>query len=676
VRIPSKVVQIRLRGQSSCVAIAACSLAALVLAPGAAAHARLVATQPQQGTVLPEAPARVSFTFDESVRSGGKATLSGGRLAKTQTLPTELLRGGTLLVATLPVRLADADYVVTWRVVSDDGHLETGALAFGVGVDTPPPAAVEEQTTQRDLLLAFGRWILLAGLLAAAGIAGVRLAVGRREPALAGNALAGALAVAVGGALLELSRIPHALDTRFGLVTAVAAGVAAAGALAALTRLLVAAEAASLALLVAPALAGHALAPDRPRWLAFPADVVHTASAAVWVGGVLWLGLLAGRRSRALGESARRFARVAAVAIAVLGVSGVLRAVAELRDPGDVVTTSYGRLLVLKSVLFAVLLAAGWFSARSLERLGRLRLALSVETVLLAVLIGAVAALGTVTPPRNTPAGIQLQPLPGPAVVFGRGAGKLAVGIAAAAADGRLGVRTTVLDQSGSAASGLDVSVAAGGGPWTAADSCGAGIYCAQVPTRSAAPRFRVRVGGRVLTAQLPLQPRHAQARRIVRAAAAATRALETVVIRERLSADPSLELSTTFRIKAPDGMTYASSIRRGKKTSSAGRAIVIGNRRWDKAKPSEPWARSEQQPLDQPEPDWRTAADPSLLGSTSRTWLVSFRDPTVPAWFEVTIDKATSRPLRVVMTAAAHFMTRDWGSFDEPLRISPPSGR
>jgi copper transport protein len=671
-----KVVQTLLRGQSRSAALLACALTVLVLAPGAAAHARLLATQPEQGTVLPQAPQRVSFTFDEPVRSGGKATLAGGKLAATQTLPTELLRGGRLLVATLPAQLADADYVVTWRVVSDDGHLETGALAFGVGVDTPAPAAVVEQTTQRDSLLAIGRWIFLAGLLGGAGLAGVRLAVGRREPGLAANALAVALTVAAAGALLELSRIPSVLHTRFGVVTAVAAGVAALGALAALARLVVAAEALAVALVVAPPLAGHALAADRPTWLAFPADVFHTAAAAVWVGGVLWLGLLAARRSPELRETAGRFARVATVAIVVLGLSGIARAAAELRSLDEVVSTSYGRLLVLKSVLFAVLLAVGWGSGRSIARLGRLRLLLSVETVLLAVLIGAVATLGTVTPPRNAPSKLVLQPLPGPAVIFGREAGKLAVGIAAAAARGQLGVRATVLDQSGVGAAGLDVAVAADGGPWTTADGCGTGVYCARVPTHSMAPKLRVRVGGRVLTARLPRQPRPAQARRIIRAAEAATRALHTVVIRERLSADPSLELTTTFRIAAPDLMTYSSALRRGDRVSQAGRAIVIGGRRWDKPNPSAPWVPSEQQPLRQPVPDWRTAVEPSLLGATARTWRVSFRDPTVPAWFEVTIDRATSRPLRVEMTAAAHFMVRDWGSFDDPLSIRPPATR
>jgi hypothetical protein len=147
-------------------------------------------------------------------------------------------------------------------------------------------------------------------------------------------------------------------------------------------------------------------------------------------------------------------------------------------------------------------------------------------------------------------------------------------------------------------------------------------------------------------------------------------------VIRERLSADPTLELTTTFRIAAPDRMTYSSALRRGDRITQAGRAIVIGGRRWDKANPSAPWLSSELQPLRQPVPDWRTAVEPSLLGSTARTWRVSFRDPTVPAWFEVTIDRATSRPLRVDMTAAAHFMVRDWGSFDDPLSIRPPATR
>jgi copper transport protein len=636
-------------------------VAALVWASGAAAHARVVATQPEQGTVVPTAPAQVSFRFDEGVRVDGKVRLSGGKLAEGQALPTNLQSHGTLLVAQLPKGLADGDYVATWRVVSDDGHLETGAVAFGVGVDTPPPAAVVDQQTQRDWTLTIARWIFLAGLLAGSGIVAVRLLTGRREQDLADGAIATALGVALVGALLEVSRLPGAVHTRFGLVTWIAAGVATAGALAAVARLVVAAEALALALLLAPPLSGHALASDRPLWLAFPSDVVHTAAAAIWIGGVAWLALLAARRRPGLRDAARGFSRVALVAVVVLGVSGVARAGAELRSLHEVWDTSYGQLLVAKSVLFAALLGVGWISSRG----ERLRLSLPVEGVLLGALLAAVAGLSTVTPPRNAPRPLQAIALPGPAVVFGREAGKLAVGIAAAAQDGRLGVRVTVIDETGTNDNDVDVSVQG-----EDAERCGDGVYCGSGP---ADRTIELEVDGHPLSVTLPDDPQHAKARRIVRAAAAATRALRSVVIHERLAADPVLVLETTFRIVHPDRMTYRSVVHENGTTRFSGQAIVIGGTRWDRAKPDGPWERSLLEPLNQPVPDWRKALDPSLLGETGETWRVSFRDPTVPAWFEVTIDKRTSRPLRVDMTAAAHFMTRLWGSFDDPIRITAP---
>jgi copper transport protein len=685
-----KVADVLRKGQwvRSALALCLCLIAALAAAPLAAAHARLLATEPPQGAVLDRAPARVSFTFDEGVRSAGDATLTGGKLAEGLSAPQRLRSGGRVLDVELPAGLADGDYVVTWRVVSDDGHLETGALAFGVGAGTPAPAAVVGQKTQRDNLLTFARWIFLAGLLVAAGIAAARLALGRREPQLAAGALTLALLVAAVGALLELARIPSALDTRFGVVTAVAAGVALTGAAAAAAAIrapaaLRAAEVAALGLLVAPALAGHALANDRPIALAFPADLIHTAAASFWIGGVLWLGLLA-TRDRDFAATGRRFAALAVGSVGVLGMSGVARAAAELTSVDEVTSTSYGRLLVLKTVLFVALLAIGALSARFAGRgaVSRFRLSLAAETVLFAALIGAVAGLGSVTPPRNSEQEAPPPRLPAAATVFGRQVGELAVGLAAAVHEGTLGVHATVLAQSGLAANGLDVAIAPGSQSWSAARPCGDGSYCAQADVATAAPRVRVRIsrpGGRsqVVSFTLPAEPRHALARRIVRAAELATRELRTVVIRERLSADPTFVLETTFTIAAPDRMTYVSTQRRNGKTTPGGQAVVIGGTRWDRASPDAPWSRSALQPLSQPVPDWRQALDPSLLGTGTLdghpVWRVSFRDPTVPAWFEVAIDRRTSRPLRVHMTAAAHFMQRDWGAFDEPVSIEPP---
>jgi hypothetical protein len=86
----------------------------------------------------------------------------------------------------------------------------------------------------------------------------------------------------------------------------------------------------------------------------------------------------------------------------------------------------------------------------------------------------------------------------------------------------------------------------------------------------------------------------------------------------------------------------------------------------------------SPQDRLHLPALDWFSVRSPSLLGDGvvrgRPVWRVGFADPTVPAWFEVAIEKRTHRQLRVRMVAAAHFMTRDYGGFDRPLTIRPPA--
>jgi hypothetical protein len=119
----------------------------------------------------------------------------------------------------------------------------------------------------------------------------------------------------------------------------------------------------------------------------------------------------------------------------------------------------------------------------------------------------------------------------------------------------------------------------------------------------------------------------------------------------------------------APDRLSYTS---RG-----GGQAIVIGDRRWDRASPTARWQRSPQDPLHLPAPDWESVKDPSLLGAGRvdgrAVWVVTFRDPTIPGWFEVSIDQHTHLPLVVRMVAAAHFMDRRYERFNAPLRVRRP---
>jgi hypothetical protein len=107
--------------------------------------------------------------------------------------------------------------------------------------------------------------------------------------------------------------------------------------------------------------------------------------------------------------------------------------------------------------------------------------------------------------------------------------------------------------------------------------------------------------------------------------------------------------------------------------------AIVLGTRRWDRDGAGKRWRRSQQLPaLRVPQPAWgSTATNAYVLGegrvAGRPVWVVSFANPTTPAWFTAWIDRATYRPLRLRMTAAAHFMTHRYLAFNQPLTIAPP---
>jgi hypothetical protein len=77
------------------------------------------------------------------------------------------------------------------------------------------------------------------------------------------------------------------------------------------------------------------------------------------------------------------------------------------------------------------------------------------------------------------------------------------------------------------------------------------------------------------------------------------------------------------------------------------------------------------------PSLDWSVVRHPSVLRSATYAgrpvWWVSFADPTIPAFFEVAIDRETGLQLLVRMTAASHFMDRRYDGFDRPLTIVPP---
>jgi copper transport protein len=621
------------------------------------AHATLQRVTPENGAVLATPPTAVRLVFDDTVRAGSgiKAVHNGGGsvlAGKARVV------GGRTLVVPLQSGLSDGDYTVLWRVVSDDGHTIAGVTAFGVGAGRPPPTAalsVRNGPTVKDVV---SRWLLFAGLLTAVGAAFFRLAV---APVPLRVFLGSFLLVFIGVSGL-LHDVPF--SSRFGGTMVAVAIVAAFGAVfAAIAPMYPVLEPlvllAALLLLPGPSIAGHALDPGRSR-LEVLDDVVHVAAASVWLGGLLALGL-ALRAGGDRGELMRRFSNIAVVSVAVLAITGVLRALSELASVSQLWTTGYGRALVVKSALLLALVGIGWANRyRLVPRLqvAALRRNVAAELVLFAGLVVAVALLTDLRPGRDRAAAapVVTGPPPLPAkqmVVQARESGDYAVALAVRAP----GEEVTVLGPDGQGVNGLTVKING-----VKAGSCGAGCYGAFVPLKRAAT---VTVNGNKLRFAIPAQPRPAAA--LVARATRTFRALRSVDYVERLASSPRNKVVSDFTLERPNKLEYR--IRGGAS------GIIIGAHRWDRAAKG-PWVESGQTPLLQPEPIWAGHfTNAFLLETTPSAYLVSFMKPLGPTWFTVRLDRRTLLPRDLRMTTAAHFMTHRYTKFNAAPRIKAPTG-
>lgn len=109
-------------------------------AGAAAAHDELVSTDPAAGSTLATAPAAVSLTFSGELLDLSATVVAEGPQGAVAV--GEAVVDGTTVQATMPDGLADGEYLVTWRVVSGDGHPIQGTLAFTLATGaTPGPGA-------------------------------------------------------------------------------------------------------------------------------------------------------------------------------------------------------------------------------------------------------------------------------------------------------------------------------------------------------------------------------------------------------------------------------------------------------------------------------------------------------------------------------------------------------
>jgi putative copper resistance protein D len=270
--------------------------------------------------------------------------------------------------ATAPIGggLSDAGPVVRWalplvRVVHDvAASLTVGSLLLAgtmiPGATRAASLALDEPRRGAALRLATAA----AFVWAVAGTVGLVLAFADAAGRPLGDPTFGAQLV---GSVWPIETL------RVDLISALAAFVVASGAAVARSR------GAAVALGVVAGfgvlvlgLAGHA-GGSADHETAVNAIGAHLLSAAVWVGGLLSVVVLARSIGDALGVVARRFSLVALWCFVTLGVSGVITASTRLGSWSDL-ATPYGVLVLVKVVAFVALGVAGaWHRRITLDRI-------------------------------------------------------------------------------------------------------------------------------------------------------------------------------------------------------------------------------------------------------------------------------------------------------------------
>lgn len=412
---------------------------ALVLvlpAAPASAHAELVSTTPSAGAVLADAPNSVEFAFDEPVSLVPDGFQlydgSGGH----RTVPAEAVEA-TVRV-TLPSDLAEGSYVLGWRVVSDDSHPESGVLSFAVGrpgasVPTVGGSDAGPVDVLYGVLTAFG----YLGLFCLVGLTVFDLfiartpAPGRRLPRAAALVAVSAYVVlvpltAVRERGLGLGAIfdPTVLTTAWPGGPVLTLVLAASGVVLMLFRGRLprragfwVGTAGAGASLVSVLPVGHTQT-FGPSWLVMGADLVHAATAAVWLGGLVALILHLTRARRRKDDPAEaavvlgRFSTLAGGVVVLLGVTGTILAVVIVGSVAALVGSSYGLLLLAKLGMVTVIGAlAAWNRFGLVPRLARggttgsawnrLARAIRLEAAGVVVVVGLTSAL-TLQNPRET----------------------------------------------------------------------------------------------------------------------------------------------------------------------------------------------------------------------------------------------------------------------------------
>jgi copper transport protein len=367
---------------------------------GALLHATLLRSSPAANSRLAQPPETIRLVFSEPVvpRLSQIALVNSAGKAR-QLEVTGDPRNVRILVGRVGP-ISRGSYEVSWRILSADGHPIAGSFSFFVESATPgmvaPTASgaqVSPDSATRDTLSASSptppttetRTPVLASVLRGAGLGSLMAGLGllffgvtageRRKlvPRVVVVRLIGIGAILLVGHMfawlfdispdrsLSGSFIASVLGSIVGQIEILRVSLALLAFWAiALARREVLALVFGGACLLASGAIGHPAAIQ--PFVSIPAKMAHLLSAALWLGGLLWLVWLSRCDEIACRVEAKRVSSVALIAVIAIFLTGSLETLLFINFPNDLIHSDYGRLVLLKALGLALLAGAGAYN--------------------------------------------------------------------------------------------------------------------------------------------------------------------------------------------------------------------------------------------------------------------------------------------------------------------------
>lgn len=158
-----------------------------------------------------------------------------------------------------------------------------------------------------------------------------------------------------------------------------------------------------------PTISGHGGGSSQHA-LSLVSGTAHAASSALWIAGALAIIAFAATGGGRLAEGLARLSGITMVAVAIVAISGVGSAMAQMNNPGELLSTRYGNVVLIKAGLLAAAALLGWFArrhvlagTRGVDHVARstfVRL-MSVEAAVLTVVAAVGVALATSPRPKQ-----------------------------------------------------------------------------------------------------------------------------------------------------------------------------------------------------------------------------------------------------------------------------------